>query len=179
MRKLLLNLAVSLDGYIEGPSGEFDWCFTDQDYGMGEFFGRIDAIFVGRKSYEMMLGMAGEDMGEMPGMPKLTEYVFSNTLENVKEGAILVSGDDIVQKVQQIKEEEGKDIWLFGGAELTSFLMNAGLVDELSLALHPILLGGGKPLFSDITGRIPLELIGTKEWSSGLITLLYRPGREG
>ncbi|MGE3802199.1 MAG: dihydrofolate reductase family protein [Candidatus Kapaibacterium sp.] len=175
MRKLLLNLAISLDGLIEGPNGEYDWCFTDQDYGMAEFFKRIDALFIGRKSYEMMLGMEG-DSGEIPGMPKLTEYVFSNSLESVKEGAELVSGDDIAAQVREIKSAEGKDIWLFGGADLTRSLMNAGLVDELSMAVHPIVLGAGKPLFSGVNGRVHLELIDSKPWSSGLVTLNYRVG---
>ncbi|MCB0711867.1 MAG: dihydrofolate reductase [Ignavibacteriae bacterium] len=172
MRKLLLNLAVSLDGLIEGPNGEYDWCFTDQDYGMAEFFNRIDALFIGRKSYEMMLGMGGDSV-EIPGMPKLTEYVFSNSLEEVNANAILVSGD-IVSQVEKIKGEEGKDIWLFGGADLTEALMNAGLVDELSLAVHPIVLGAGKPLFAGVNRRVHLDLINSKPWSSGLVTLNYR-----
>lgn len=177
MRRLILNLAVSLDGFIEGPDGEFDWCFTDQDYGMTDFFKRIDAVFMGRKSYELMQSMNEGGYGEIPGMPKVTEYVFSNTLTDVKEGAVLVSGEraEVEARVREIKEEEGKDIWLFGGADLTSSLMNARLVDELALSVHPILLGRGKPLFSDISDRIRLELTDSKTWSSGLVTLTYRP----
>ena len=87
MRKVILQLAVSLDGYIEGPNGEYDWCFTDQDYGMKEFYTRIDSMFIGRKSYELMMTM---DESVMPGFPKLTEYVFSTTLQEVKPGAILI-----------------------------------------------------------------------------------------
>ena len=70
----------TISGYVEGPNGEFDWCFTDQDYGMSEFFNRIDSLFIGRKSYELTQTM-GDDI--MPGFPKLTEYVFSNTLNEV------------------------------------------------------------------------------------------------
>src|SRR5688500_8805404 len=134
MRKVILQLATSLDGYIEGPNGEYDWCFTDQDYGLNDFFKRIDAVFIGRRSYEMALSMEGE----MPGMPKLTEYVFSRTLNEVREGSILIK-DNVKEKVLDIKSQPGKDIWLFGGASLTSSLMNDGLVDEISLAVHPIL----------------------------------------
>lgn len=169
MRKVILGLAVSLDSYIEGPNGEYDWCFTDQDYGMNDFFKRIDALFIGRKTYEMSLGM--DDNG-MPGFPKLKEYVFSTTLDSVKEGAVLIK-KDIKKEVEKIKKEKGKDIWMFGGASLTSSLMNLGLIDELSLAVHPILLGAGKPLFSDISKRIQLELINTKTYSSGLVTINY------
>src|SRR3989337_3482218 len=119
MRRVILGLAVSLDGFIEGPNGEYDWCFTDQDYGLGEFFKRIDSIFIGRKSYEMSLGM---EEG-ISGFPKFKEYVFSTTLNSVKEGVTLVNGN-IYDEVTKIKNEPGKDIWLFGGAELTASLMN-------------------------------------------------------
>lgn len=86
MRKLILGLAVTLDGYIEGPNGEYDWCFTDQDYGLNEFFKRIDASFIGRKSYEIAQQHALNTNGEtIPGMPEIKEYVFSRTLKTVKE----------------------------------------------------------------------------------------------
>lgn len=176
MRKLILQLAVSLDGFIEGPNGEFDWCFTDQDYGMTEFFQRIDSVFYGRKSYELSLSMAESiNEGELPDMPKLREYVFSTTLKQVKPGAVLVNGD-IEAEVKRIKNEPGKDIWLFGGASLTASLLNLKLVNEISLAVHPIILGGGKPLFSQITNRVPLALLDTKTYSSGLVSLTYGLG---
>jgi dihydrofolate reductase len=170
MRKVILNVAVSLDGFIEGPNGEYDWCFTDQDYGLSEFYDRIDAAFIGRKSYELLLKM--EEKGEY-SLPKLKEYVFSNTLEKVKEGAVLISGD-FENKVTKIKQEEGKDIWLFGGASLTTSMMNFGLVDELQLAVHPIVLGAGTPLFKDLPGRVPLRLEETKSYATGLVLLKYK-----
>ena len=170
MRKIILGLAVSLDGFIESPNGEYDWCFTDQDYGMTEFYKRIDSLFIGRRSYELLLAM-GDDA--MPGFPKLKEYVFSTTLKEVKPGVTLIHGD-IKETVEKIKSEPGKDIWLFGGANLTSSLLNLNLVDEMSLAVHPIILGSGKPLFSDLKNRIPLNLIDTTTYSSGLVNLVYR-----
>ena len=168
MRKLILGLAVSLDGFIEGPNGEYDWCFMDPEYNMMEFFQRFDTIFVGRKTYEMSAGMEGGP----EGFPKFKEYVFSTTLDQVKDGSILIKGD-IKPEVVKIKMEKGKDIWLFGGASLTTSLMNLGLVDELSLAVYPILLGGGKPLFNNIKHRINLTLIDTKTYASGLVSLTY------
>ena len=169
MRKLVLSLAVSLDGFIEGPNGEYDWCFTDQDYGMSDFFKRIDSIFMGRKSYELALTMGDNPM---PGFPKLKEYVFSNTLKDVKPGAVLVKGD-IQSEVKKIKMADGKDIWLFGGASLTSSLLKFKLIDEIGLAVHPILLGSGKFLFSDIKERINLRLVDCKTYPSGLVSLTY------
>jgi dihydrofolate reductase len=169
MRKIILQLAVSLDGFIEGPKGEFDWCFVDQDYGMSEFFKRIDGVFMGRKSYELALSMQGE---LPPGFPKLKEYVFSNSLTNVKEGVVLVNGD-IRTKVEKIKREKGKDIWLFGGAELIAALMNLQLVDEMILAIHPVILGGGKPLFKEIEQRTWLTLTDHKVYPNGLVFHTY------
>lgn len=172
MRKIILGLAVSLDGFIEGPNGEFDWCFTDQDYGLSDFFKRIDAVFYGRKSFQLSEQMSAGGDG-IPGMPQMKEYVFSNTLTKVKEGAVIVTGDT-KEEVEKIKQEPGKDIWLFGGASLTSSLMNLGLVDEIWLSIHPILLGSGKPLFTGITDRIPLQLLESKTYETGLVSLKYK-----
>lgn len=169
MRKVILSLAVSLDGFIEGPNGEYDWCFTDQDYGMSEFFSGVDAVFLGRKSYELMQGMDSAGMD----LPKMEEYVFSNTLTTVKEGYHLISGD-ISKAVHEIKIKPGKNIWMFGGAELTKSLMNLKLIDEIHLAVHPLLLGAGKHLFKDIPERIQLKLFDQKTYSSGLVILKYQ-----
>jgi dihydrofolate reductase len=176
MRKLILGLAVTLDGYIEGPNGEYDWCFTDQDYGMKEFFARVDAIFIGRKSYEMAQQYANGNNGEIiPGMPAMKEYVFSKTLKSVKEGAILISDDSIVE-ARRIKEQPGKDIWLYGGASLTDALMKEGLVDELWMSVHPILLGSGKLLFRGDDNRTKLTLLECKSYETGLVSLRYKIG---
>jgi len=168
MRKVILGLAVSLDGYIEGPNGEYDWCFTDQDYGMTEFFKRIDTLFVGRKTYEMALA----DDGQKIWLPKMTEYVFSTTLTGFKSDRKLISGD-IESQVRKIKSLPGKDIWLFGGAELSNTLMNMGLIDEVWLSIHPIVLGAGKPLFSTLKERKWMTLVDSKIYDTGLVSLRY------
>lgn len=173
MRKLILGLAITLDGYIEGPNGEYDWCFTDQDYGLNTFFGRIDAMFIGRKSYEIAEQYAQQNQGEtIPGMPMLTEYVFSSTLKAVKENAVLLSTNTLEQ-ARKLKELPGKDIWLYGGAALTQSFMKAGLVDELWLSVHPILLGGGKLLFQEQEHRTQLTLLESKTYETGLVSLRY------
>lgn len=168
MRKIILQVAVSLDGFIEGPNGEIDWCFTDQDYGMKDFFKQIDTLFMGRKTYELMLTM-GDDATS--GFPKLKQYVFSTTLNEVQEGTIV--GDDLESEVEKIRKEQGKDIWLFGGGNLTTSFMNLKLVDEVWLAVHPVILGGGKPLFDNIKERIGLKHLDTKTYSTGLVFLKY------
>lgn len=177
MRKLILGLAITLDGYIEGPNGEYDWCFTDQDYGLNDFFTQVDALFIGRKSYQMAQEYADSNNGEIvPGLPAMKEYVFSETLKSVKEGAVLISNNSI-NEAQRIKALPGKDIWLFGGASLTHTLMEAGLVDELWMSVHPILLGDGKPLFHKYKNRMQLTLLESKTYQTGLVSLRYRIGK--
>lgn len=174
MRKLILGLAITLDGYIEGPNGEYDWCFTDQDYGLNDFFKRIDAMFIGRKSYEIAQQYAENNNGEsIPGMPPLKEYVFSTTLKTVKDGSVLIS-EDSMAAARGIKSQPGKDIWLYGGASLTEAMMNEGLVDELWLSVHPILLGSGKLLFHQQDQRVKLTLLESKTYETGLVSLRYR-----
>jgi dihydrofolate reductase len=169
MRKVILGLAITLDGYIEGPNGEYDWCFTDQDYGLSEFFTQVDSLFIGRKSYELMQSM-GENPS--PGFPKMNEYIFSNTLTEVKPGAILVKGD-AAQEVKSILQQPGKDIWLFGGASLTAYFLEHNLVDQLWLSVHPILLGSGKQLFPHADHRRLLQLLESKTYDTGLVSLKY------
>src|SRR5690606_21405131 len=100
------------------------------------------------------------------------EYVFSKTLKSVKEGATLIS-DRSIEEARKIKSLPGKDIWLFGGASLTSSLMEAGLVDELWMSVHPILLGSGKLLFNGSESRTSLTLLESKTYKTGLVSLRY------
>ncbi len=168
MRKLILGVAVSLDGFIEGPKGEYDWCFTDQDYGMADFIKRIDAIFMGRKTYEQSLTIGIQNLWK-----GTTTYVFSHSIKEIEaRDTILISGD-VKAKVVAIKKEKGKDIWMFGGAELTVALMSDGLIDELWLSVHPVLLGTGKPLFNGLKKRIKTKLIDSKTYNTGLVSLKY------
>ena len=166
MRKIILNVAVSLDGYIEGPNGEYDWCFTDGDYGMTQFLADTDAIFFGRKSYELFTTSFSHLWNDKK------HYVFSNTLKSVETNAVLINGD-IKTKVLELKKEEGKNIWLFGGASLTSSFLNAGLIDQFLLAIHPIILSAGKPLFNGIDKRITLKLEDSQRYESGLVQNRY------
>lgn len=134
-------------------------------------FKGVDTAFIGRKTYEMTWTMGDNGSG---GFPKLKEYIFSTTPGKVKDGATLIKSN-IKIAVENIKKEKGKDIWLFGGAGLTTSLLNLGLVDELSLAVHPVLPGRGKP-FNNINDRIKLTLADTKTYSTGLVSLTYNIG---
>jgi len=167
MRRVILNVAVSLDSFIEGPNGEYDWCFADQDYGMTEFFSQIEIIFMGRKSYDLI-----KRTGDINAFPQY-KFVFSDTLVPEENPAVeIIRKADFLSEVQKIRTSPGGDIWLFGGAELVSAFVQAGLVDELLLSIHPILLGSGKPLFEHI-GRTNLQFMGSKSYSSGLLQARY------
>ena len=167
MRKVILCAAVSLDCLIEGAKGEYDWCFTDQDYGLSDFFKSMDAIFMGRKSYELANSIDGPNPWK-----GVKTYVFSNSMTSAPKDCILVSGY-IRKQVLEIKNQEGKNIWLFGGAVLTASLLNEGLVDEFWLAVHPIVLGAGKPMFTGINHRIKTRHFETKTYDTGLVSLKY------
>jgi dihydrofolate reductase len=144
MRKIILSVAVSLDGLIEGPNGEYDWCPPPSKKEMDDFLKTIDVIFMGRKSYEM----AGEFM-----TPDKLTYIFSNKLKQVRGKNVKLLGGDVLKEVEKIRKQNGKDIWLWGGAGLTSWFINQNLVDEMWLGLVPIVLGKGKPLFENIEAR--------------------------
>jgi dihydrofolate reductase len=143
MKKIILSVAVSLDGFIEGSKGEYDWCPPPSAKEMKGFMDGVDSIFVGRKSFELI------GKNSFPGK-KL--YVFSNTMDSNQKG-ISVVARDVIATVKSIKKEGGKDIWLYGGANLTTTFLNEDLIDEMWLGIVPIILGAGKPLFQDISQR--------------------------
>jgi dihydrofolate reductase len=167
MRKIILSVAVSLDGFIEGPYGEYDWCFNNQN-GMSKFMDRVDTLFMGRRTYEMVLRQ-----GPLADFPNFSQYVFSYSLATVADGFELINLN-VRTRIDQIRRENGRDIWLFGGAQLTTWMANEGLIDELRLAMHPVVLGGGKPLFKGLVGRLNLGLTDVQQYPSGLLMLTYQ-----
>lgn len=167
MRKIILNLAVTLDGFIEGPNGEYDWCLADQDYGMEEFFAHTDTIFIGRKSFELI-------RADTAMYPVKNIYVFSDTLiPEPGENIHVISSSDFEHAVPKIMEANGGDIWLFGGADLISTFINKRLVSELLLSIHPLILGAGKLLFQGIKDRVQLTFIDQKTYDTGLLQVRY------
>jgi dihydrofolate reductase len=168
MRKIILNVAVSLDGFIEDANGAYDWCFTDQDYGLTDFSNSIDTVFFGRKSYELVLK---ENYTHYYKGYK--QYVFSTTIKKLDDDSITLITGNVKDEVNKIRNEQGRNIWLFGGASLVSFFMKEDLVDELMLSVHPILLGSGKPLFQNLESRKKLDLTNSITFNSGLVQLFY------
>lgn len=168
MRKIILNVAVSLDSFIEDANGAYDWCFIDQDYGLTEFGNSVDTVLFGRKSYELVVKENYNDYYK-----DLKQYVFSTTMKSVEDQSVTVIGENVLNAVNEIKHAPGKGIWLFGGASLVSLFMKEDLIDELMLSVHPILLGSGKPLFENLDTRTQLKLTNSITYDSGLVQLFY------
>lgn len=179
MKKIILNLAVTLDGFIEGPNGEIDWCIMDEEMNFDAFIESIDTIFYGRVSYEAW-GNFQPDKNAGPadklmwqGIHSKNKFVFSSR-DRTDDKATFISCD-IAGKVAEIKKQAGKDIWLYGGASLIKTFINLGLIDIYKVSVHPVALGRGKPLFEDLKERIALKLTQTRVFRSGVVELTYEP----
>jgi dihydrofolate reductase len=177
-RRIILDLAVTLDGFIEGKNGEVDWCIMDSDMGFIDFLNQIDTILYGRKSYDLWGEFTPEiehtdTEKEMWGLYHSKEkYVFSRTKKGTDNKAIFIN-DNILEEINKLKNKPGKDMWLYGGASLITTFMDLGLVDEFRLSVHPVILGEGKPLFIDIKQRLNLKMVNTRTFSSGVVQLIY------
>lgn len=185
MRKVILFMMTSLDGYFEGPNRDIDWHNVDEEF--NEFAiqqtGEFGALLFGRVTYELMTTYwpteaAKRDdpvvAGLMNSLPKL---VFSKTLQKVEwENTTLVK-NNFAETVSKLKQEAGKDIAIFGSSDLTVTLMEQGLVDEYRIMINPIVLGNGKPLFKSIKHQTKLKLIKTKTFKSGNVLLYYKPNQ--
>ncbi|QRG66479.1 dihydrofolate reductase family protein [Brevibacillus choshinensis] len=177
-RRVILDLAVTLDGFIEGKNGEVDWCIMDSEMEFHHFLNQIDAIFYGRKSYDLW-GQYTPDIEPTDSEKEFWDlvhskekYVFSRTQKGTDHKAVFIN-DRILEEVNKIKNKPGKDIWLYGGASLITTFINLGLVDEFRLSVHPVVLGEGKPLFVDIKQRLNLKMATTRTFSSGVVQLIY------
>ncbi|MGC8230219.1 dihydrofolate reductase family protein [Pseudobacillus badius] len=177
-RRIILDLAVTLDGFIEGKNGEVDWCIMDPEMGFTKFLNQIDTILYGRKSYDEwgQYIPKAEDPDSDKEIWDLVhskeKYVCSKTQKGTDEKAVFIN-DHIFEEVNKLKNKPGKDIWLYGGASLITTFINLGLVDEFRLSVHPVILGEGKPMFIDINQRVHLKMVNARTFSSGVVQLIY------
>jgi dihydrofolate reductase len=160
-------VAASLDGYIAGSKGEADWIPMDPDIDFGALYKQFDTVLVGRRTFEAM-GASGNSV--VPGMGT---FVFSRTLLQRDHPKVTIVGENAAEALQALRAKPGKDIWLFGGGQLFRSLAEAGLVDTLELAVVPVLLGGGIPLFPPPAARARLTLTGHKIYKTGIVALDY------
>ena len=181
MRKIILDLAITLDGFIEGANGEIDWCIMDDDMDFEGFLSGIDTIFYGRVSYdawgnfEAAQNSSDTEKSMWSAIHLKKKYVFSSQLKQDNNATFIAK--DFAQRVNSIKSEGGKNIWLYGGAKLIKTFVDLDLIDTYRLSVHPTVLGKGKPLFENIIDRINLKLVGVNKFKSGVVQLIYEKGK--
>lgn len=168
MRRIRYLVAMSLDGYIAGPNGEFDWIKTDPDFDFSALSKQFDTIVAGRGTFEPM---AAAGQTSMPGMKTI---VVSRTLQPEDHPDVeIIPG---IEGLTDLKASPGKDVWLFGGGKLFCSLAEAGIVDTVEFSVMPILLGGGVPVAPNLSKWIDLSLVNHKVYSSGAVALEYAVG---
>jgi dihydrofolate reductase len=156
MRRVRYSVATSLDGYIGGPHGEADWILMDPDIDFNAIFKQFDTLLVGGNTFRSMTG--GKKKGAT--LFGMRTYVFSRTLKPEDHPDVIIVGEEeAADTVNALRAGEGKDIWLFGGGLLFRSLVSAGVVDSVEVAVIPVLLGQGIPLFPAPAPKAPLKLV--------------------
>lgn len=172
MRKVIVYIAVSLDGYIAQEDGNIDWLsmveVPGEDYGYATFYETIDTVVMGRKTYEKVLSF---------GIPyphsQKQNYIISKTLSGSTNQSIVFFNGDVKTLVTDLKQQDGKNIFIDGGAQLVQSLLKEKLIDNIIISTIPVLLGCGIRLFN---GELPfqnLQLLSTKTFDSGLVQVHY------
>ncbi|MFL5767304.1 MAG: dihydrofolate reductase family protein [Actinomycetota bacterium] len=187
MRSVIYSMNVSLDGYIAGPDGDFDWTEPDEELFrfVTEEIRELGVYLLGRRLYETMLywETAEQEQSLDDSMLEwaaiwnpLPKVVFSSTLSEVQGNARLASGG-LTEEIERLRAESGEGNIAIGGATLAAVAATAGLIDEYRARVHPVLLGGGIPFFPRRERRVDLELLEARTFSSGVVYLQYRVAR--
>ena len=168
MRRIRYQVAASLDGYIAGPKGEADWIVMDPDIDFGELFSQFDTFLMGRGTFENMVRQGGG-----PATPGMKTLVFSRTLKQRDHPDVRIVADNAKETLVALREQPGKDIWLFGGGSLFLSLLEMHLVDTVEIAVIPVMLGGGIPLLPPPAPQTKLNLTGHRVFKTGIVLLEY------
>jgi dihydrofolate reductase len=179
MRKIIAGLFVSLDGVVESPE---QWHFPYFNDEMGAAveaqMAESDAMLLGRRTYQEFAAYWADKGSDEPfadQMNKTPKYVASTTLDKVEwENSTLIEGN-VVEELTKLKQQPGKNISITGSATLVRSLLQDGVLDELRLLVHPIVVGHGKRLFEEGTGQVPLKLVDSKTFTTGVLSLTYQP----
>jgi dihydrofolate reductase len=189
MRKVVLGLGISLDGYIARKNGAVDWLSMDWDYDWTAFFKTIDVVLMGRKSWDVALGMSPKKKSKSKSKSKASNpyggmetYVFSRSLEDSGVEGVEIVSDNLKEFIENLKAKDGKNIWLSGGGELAKSFLDEDLVDEIYLGVTPLLLGSGLPLFPELAREVPLRYVSSnvckhKKEDNAMLELVYEVKR--
>ena len=184
VRKVVAVEMVSLDGVMEKPE-EWAFSYSDEEMEKANAAGMAssDALLLGRVTYEQMAAFWPKQPGGVPMVDYINsvpKYVVSATLEAPLgwNNSTLIEGDEFAQEITELKQQPGNDITIIGSGALVRSLLGNGLLDELRLVVHPIILGGGKRLFEDHADREALELVDSRTFGTGVLSLAYRPAGE-
>jgi len=184
MRKVIASPFVTLDGFMAGPQGEIDWNepYFDEEMAryVGEQFASVDTLLFGRGTYQLFVQYwptqgVKDDPAFAEKMNTLPKIVFSTTLETLTWNNTRLVKENIVEEIHSLKRREGKDIVIDRSPGLIHSLSRLGFIDEYRLRVHPIVLGSGVPLFKGLKERMPLKLIDSQTFQSGVVILHYQP----
>ncbi|QDU29562.1 Dihydrofolate reductase [Anatilimnocola aggregata] len=168
MTKVVLFIATSLDGFIASPDGTVDWLFHDADYGYTEFMASIDAVVMGRKTWEQ-----AKTFEAVPFAGK-TVFVLARSNTSTADERIRFVQGEAPQILHQIRAEATKDIWLVGGGDVIQQFIAHDLIDEYRIFVHPVILGSGLPLFLPQAKMTTLSFVSNTPFQSGLIEMRYK-----
>ncbi len=176
MRKVTFGGATSLDNYIARPDGAVDWLMWSDEAGevMKDYWAKIDTIVMGRKTFEVGMKEQAKSKKKHNPYGNIETIVFSRTLSAGDNDGVLVTSDDPGKFVRSLKQKEGKEICVMGGGELAVNLLEAGVIDEIGFNIHPVLLGGGIPLFHKMSKQINLELLECRPFKNGCVYVSYK-----
>jgi dihydrofolate reductase len=180
-RKIIVYIATSADGYIARPDGDVEWLNRrphDVDYGMREFYSRIDTILWGRKTYDWLLDYY-KQRGKRKGLfdTKVANYVFSRQPPQRPARGVEFVSEPVKEFAQRLRATPGKQIWMMGGAGLIASFLDAGEIDEFDIHVIPVFIGEGIPLVAPRHRDVPLRLLSSKKYPDGVVRLRYAVAR--
>jgi dihydrofolate reductase len=189
MKKLIVTMWTTLDGFIAGPNGELDWILGDDEMSAYEIglVSNADTLLLGRGTYEDFRGYwphvldnpdaAAWEKTYARRLSEMHKVVLSRTLEQADWGDSTILRELVPAEIERLKAEPGKDIVIYGSASVVQQLTNLGLIDEYHLLVHPVLLGSGRPLFEGIQQKVVMTPATQEPFKSGVVLLTYQVAR--
>ena len=175
-RKIIVYIATSADGYIARPDGDVEWLNrrARADYGIRKFYGTIDTILWGRKTYDWLLDYH-KKKGKKEGLfdTKLANYVFSRKPPKRAAPGVEFVSEPVKAFAQRLRATPGKQIWMMGGGELIASFLDAGEIDEFDIHVIPVFIGKGIPLVAPRHRDVPLRLLSSRKYPDGVVRLHY------